>query len=206
MLIVHPSPEGLRPLIDELLELDQNQMSAREYGYVADLVASKGGCRFLVFGLGNDSRLWLAANLLGRTVFLESSEYWINKVRNGLSTIDIRPVRYGTKRRQWQELLAGDPASLALELPEDVAAGPWDVIFVDAPTGYSDACPGRMKSLYTASILARTGGADVLVHDCDRIVERVYCDRFFAKDALREEFDRIRHYRLEARSGSGQLE
>jgi glucuronoxylan 4-O-methyltransferase len=169
-------------------------MSIREYEYVADLVASNGGCDFLVFGVGNDSRLWLEANPQGRTVFLEDSEYWARGARNRLPRIDIRSVQYYTTRSQWRELLAGDPERLTLELPEDVIAGSWDVILVDAPAGFSDECPGRMKSLYMASVLARTGGADVLVHDCDRVVERVYCDHFLGKLTLRRELDRMRHY------------
>ncbi len=187
MAIAYPSLEALRPLIHELVELDRNQMSIREYEYVADLIASKGGCDLLVFGVGNDSRLWLEANPRGRTVFLEDSEYWAGRARDRLPEIDIRSVHYYTIRSQWKELLAGDPERLALELPEDVMAGPWDVILVDAPAGFSDECPGRMKSLYMASVLARTGGADVLVHDCDRAVERVYCDHFLGKLALRGE-------------------
>jgi hypothetical protein len=39
------------------------------------------GCNLLVFGLGNDTGLWLSLNKTGRTQFLESSEKWIHRTK-----------------------------------------------------------------------------------------------------------------------------
>jgi hypothetical protein len=183
-------------VISRLVALDPNQCTAEEYSYLTHLIASREGVNLLVFGVGNDSGLWLLANQEGRTLFLEDSVAWLNQVRSKLQNIEILPVRYDTRRSEWRELLAGDPAALAMALPEKVTAFPWDVIFVDAPRGFSDDCPGRMKSIYTAALLAgRREGVDVIVHDCDRAVERAYCDRFLAEHRLIKEFERTRHYR-----------
>jgi glucuronoxylan 4-O-methyltransferase len=187
---------NLDAAISSLVALDANQCTAEEYSYLANLIAGRRGVNLLVFGAGNDSSLWLLANQKGRTLFLEDSAAWLNQVKRKLLNIEILPVRYYTRRSEWRELLAGDPAALTMDLPEKIMALPWDVIFVDAPRGFSDDCPGRMKSIYTASLLAsRREGVDVIVHDCDRAVERVYCERFLAEHQLIKEFERTRHYR-----------
>ena len=60
----------------------------------------------------------------------------------------------------------------------------------------NDSSPGRMQSIYTSSVLAKKSeNIDVFVHDCDREVEKVYCDFFFADMELIAEFDRLRHYK-----------
>jgi hypothetical protein len=93
-------------------------------------------------------------------------------------------------------MLEGDPSALAMKLPEKVMSMAWDIIFMDAPMGFSDVCPGRMQSIYTASVLAsRRPGIDVVLHDCYRELEQSYCDRFFSLYPLVIEFERTRHYR-----------
>lgn len=197
-----PEPMGpeesavLDRAIDELVVANPHQLSRSEYRYLAELIRARREARLLVFGVGRDSPLWLWVNRGGRTVFLESSARWARTVAERIPGIPICPVRYGTRRSRWQELLEGDPAELRLELPPAITETTWDVIFVDAPTGYDDRCPGRMKSIYAASELARHRDAvDVVVHDCDRPVERAFCDRFFGDDVLVRCFDRTRHYR-----------
>ena len=182
--------------ISRIRDLDDEQLSAGEYLYLAELVLSRSPCRFLVFGVGNDSGLWMMANPGGQTAFLESSALWSTQVRWRHPEIVIHGVVYGTERRLWRRMLDGPEAALALDLPDEVAAERWDVIFVDAPASYADSCPGRMKSIYTAADLAhRHPGTDVVIHDCDRPLERAYCDRFLPRDLLVRRFERTRHYR-----------
>lgn len=187
----------IEAVIEEIVALDPHQLSAAEYRYVASLVGGGRGSKMLVFGTGNDSRLWLLANRRGRTVFLESSLWWTKQAQRRSPEAEIWHVGYDTRRDQWRSLLEGDPSRLALELPPTVASESWDVLFVDGPAGYDDRCPGRMKSIYTAALLARSGGAaEVVVHDCDRELERAYCDRFFHPSELVRSFERTRHYRI----------
>lgn len=183
-------------LIRKIARTNPFQMSVREYSHVAALVSSRPGCRLLVFGVGKDSCLWLEANAGGRTTFLEDSVKWAEKIGSRLPGIDIRHVEYNTRRSQWREMLERSPESLFLELPDDVRGERWDVILVDGPASYASFCPGRMRSLSTASVLAHQGReVDVIVHDCNRRLERSFCDRYFEADLLVDEFDRTRHYR-----------
>ncbi|HEV2853190.1 MAG TPA: hypothetical protein VHC97_10335 [Thermoanaerobaculia bacterium] len=203
-MIIESRKENMRMdfslLISQIVALDPNQCSAEEYSYIANLIAERQGINLLVFGVGNDSGLWLLANQGGKTLFLENSTAWLNRVKQQLQTIEILQVQFRTRRSKWRELLEGDPSALLLDLPEEVMACAWDVIFVDAPMGFNDACPGRMKSIYTASLLAgRLEGVDVIVHDCDREVESAYCERFLSGHWLVNEFERTRHYRMRPR-------
>lgn len=61
--------------------------------------------------------------------------------------------------------------------------------------GWSDAKPGRMKSIYTAAKLAHSSkDCSVFVHDCDRQVEAIYSDTFLHQKNLISMQDRLRYY------------
>jgi hypothetical protein len=88
---------------------------------------------------------------------------------------------------------------LAMVLPNDLATTEWDVVFVDAPTGWGDGTTGRMKSIFAASNLVTNG--HVFVHDCEREVEILYCDTFLRPENLVREIKAtdsgyLRHYRF----------
>lgn len=138
--------------------------------------------RFLVFGLGNDSIMWHRLNKKGRTVFIEDQRHWFKKITKRNPYLEAYLVDYDTKLEQWDELL-NSPEKLSLELPEQVCDVEWDVILVDAPAGYADGTPGRMKSIYTASRLIKDGGS-VFVHDANRPVERLYSNTYLLKKNL----------------------
>lgn len=105
----------------------------------------------------------------------------------------IDAITYGIVLRDWKVLIKQQDV-LSEGIPEIVLGVAWDVILVDAPRGHSDDNPGRMKSIYHASILARTG-TDVFVHDCNREVEAVYFDQFLRMERLQGSVGRLRHYR-----------
>lgn len=170
------------------------QLSAAELRTIAFTVKRKAPCRFLIFGFGNDAPFWIRLNRRGTTVFLEDNEEWLQKAIRRNPEAAIHPIVYHTLRPQWRALLDA-PDRLATKLPESVEQTRWDVILVDAPAGWGDATPGRMKSIYLASRLVAAHG-DVFVHDCDREVERVYCDRFLHADNLVAEIRLLRHYRV----------
>ena len=65
------------------------------------------------------------------------------------------------------------------ELPEDVRNTKWDIIVVDAPAGWSDKYPCRMKSIYEAYNLSKNQkGVDIFVHDSQRKIETQYSNNF----------------------------
>lgn len=98
----------------------------------------------------------------------------------------------------------GDPRFSKCQLahkgfPSDVYDTDWDVIMVDAPTGYFDGAPGRMTAIYTAGLIARnreSGETDVFVHDVDRKVEDKFSKTFLCEGYLREQEGRIRHFTI----------
>ena len=91
------------------------------------------------------------------------------------------------------------PALLESDIPDKLSAEKWDIILVDAPAGYAEETPGRMKSIYMASQLIKSGG-DVFVHDCNREVEDVYSLHFLGKDNLVCEIiasiGNLRHFKI----------
>lgn len=134
-------------------------------------VEARPGGSFLVFGCGNDSRLWERVNRAGRTVFLEHHPEWAARVSETIAA-KVVPVSYWTRRTQWADLL-DQPERLGMNLPSTIRDHSWDVVFVDGPTGFDDDTPGRMQSIFEASRLVSAGGM-VFVHDCERPVEAAY--------------------------------
>lgn len=159
--------------------------------------------------------MWTSLNYGGRTVFLEESDSWIEKIQHKLPTLESYHVVYDTKVHQADELMkigmedqecrkVTDPRFSKCQLahrgfPSEVYDIEWDVIMVDAPTGYFDGAPGRMSAIYTAGLIARNrehGETDVFVHDVDRKVEDNFSKSFLCEGYLREQQGRIRHFTI----------
>jgi glucuronoxylan 4-O-methyltransferase len=197
----------MQPTYDDIRALvaaNPGQGSFEEYARVLDTITVKAPCNLLVFGVGKDSQLWLGANAGGVTVFIEHEPEWIAETRRRLPGVDVRQVKYWTKRWQWRLLLELDRVRLdkllfMRDLPPDVIERRWDVIFVDSPQGGHGQRPGRMQSLYTAAVLARKSApVELLAHDCDRAVEATFCDRYLHKGELAEQIRTLRHYHVHA--------
>ena len=188
--------------ITKLVESNPHQLSEQEYLYITETISSKIPGNFLIFSVGKDSGLWMDINAEGKTVFLEDNPEWLQWAKSMYQDMEAYLVKYDTQRKQWQDLLNRQREGencLSMELPENLLATEWDFIFVDAPAGYLDETPGRMKSIYTAAKLAftsRTNHTDVFVHDCDREVEDMYTNYFLHQDNLVSQLDRLRHYKI----------
>ncbi|PON74520.1 IRX15/IRX15L/IGXM [Parasponia andersonii] len=190
------------------------QQTLKEISVSMRVLEKKSPCNFLVFGLGHDSLMWTALNHGGRTVFLEEDKAWIEQIRRRLPGLESYHVEYDTKVHQADELMrigtaedcqvVGDPrvsrCQLALKnLPSDVYNTEWDLIMVDAPTGYFEHAPGRMSAIYTAGLMARNrenGETDVFVHDVDRPVEDKFSKTFLCEGYLTEQEGRLRHFTM----------
>ena len=190
------------------------QQTFKEISVSARILEKKSPCNFLVFGLGRDSLMWTSLNHGGRTVFLEEDKSWIEQIQQKLPTLESYHVIYDTKVHQADELLkigmeedcktVTDPrfskCQLALKgFPSEVYDIEWDLIMVDAPTGYFEGAPGRMTAIYTAGLMARNreeGETDVFVHDVDRKVEDKFSKAFLCEGYLTEQEGRIRHFTI----------
>jgi len=169
------------------------QLSKDELNVIIKTIKQKSPCNLLIFGIGNDSMFWRKLNHFGKTVFIEDNIFWINKIIKQDSKINVYIVDYQSKITQWEDLLHS-PHLLNFELPMDIENESWDIILVDAPEGWNDKTPGRMKSIYLASRLGKNQG-EIFVHDCHRQVERIYCDKYLKNENLVAEIDNLRYYK-----------
>ncbi|KNA07767.1 hypothetical protein SOVF_168920 [Spinacia oleracea] len=197
------------------------QQTLKEISVSAKILQQKSPCNFLVFGLGHDSLMWSALNYGGRTVFLEEDESWIQQIKRRFPMLDSYHVVYDSKVNEAEnmmEMAKGEECSsvgdvrhsmcqLALKsLPKEVYETKWDVIMVDAPTGYHDEAPGRMTAIYTAGMIARNkedGETDVFVHDVNRNVEDKFSKAFLCDGYMMKQEGRLRHFNIPShRDGS----
>lgn len=167
-------------------------MRPGEIQRISRVIRRRRPCSLLVFGLGNDSTYWRRLNRGGRTVFLEDDRAWMNRLTARDPELEAFFVEYGTFLSQWRELLH-DPSRLQMYLPTAILDREWDVLLVDAPKGLKESSPGRMKSIFIASVL-RAPDADVFVHDCNRQVESSYAARYLGNEQLKEKAGRLNHY------------
>ncbi|XXG86952.1 hypothetical protein AAC387_Pa11g1757 [Persea americana] len=196
------------------------QQTLKEISVTAQVLQRRSPCNFLVFGLGHDSLMWSALNHGGRTVFLEEDQAWIKKVTSTLPSLESYHVEYDTKVSQADDLMkvgqlgecrvVGDvrlsKCKLALKgVPNDIFEVEWDLIMVDAPTGYFLGAPGRMGAIYTAGMMARNrkeGETDVFVHDVDREVEDQFSKAFWCEGYMRQQEGRLRHFTIPSHRSS----
>ena len=161
----------------ELVGTNSYNCSLNEYQYIGGLIQQHSPGNVLVFGVGYDSSYWIRFNQGGTTWFLEDNPEWANRIQNQIPDIQVKMVTYPTKRRQWRRIM-NQPERLCMNLSDIVPELYWDVIFIDAPIGSNGGTPGRMQSIYSASKLKYR---HILVHDCNRTVERKYFKKFIGE-------------------------
>jgi len=161
------------------------QLKMAEILKVKECLDSYENCRFLVFGLGNDSPFWNEINASGSTLFLEDYSPWFDRITGAYPQLEAKLVHYHNNITQWQELI-DEPEKLQLDLPSGMDPNrKWEVVLVDGPRGHmhSEEIPGRMSSIFMASQWVAPGGM-VLVHDAQRKVESSYASKYLGEDRL----------------------
>ncbi|CAL4911186.1 unnamed protein product [Urochloa decumbens] len=220
------------PVVEALLHYaaspETPQLTRAELSLAAHALTSRPAPRnLLVFGLGRDTALWAALNHGGRTVFLEEDASWIAAARAahppGLG-LEAYHVAYDTVLADAGALLRlrDDPACVAQPdlaaaiaascglvprgLPDVFGEVEWDVILVDAPTGYDPTRPGRMGAIYAAGMAARArrpgATTDALVHNVDRPVEDMFSRAFLCEAYAVEEVGKLRRFVVPSHRGS----
>lgn len=186
--------------IEKLVKENPGQLSKKEYLEVAKVVLMNKPCNLLIFGLGKDSTFWHELNSSGKTIFIEDNPWWYQNIINQAPYLNVILTDYGTKLKDAQTLL-NNPEQLQLSLPSSIFETGWDVIFVDGPNGYDNNTPGRMKSIYISTILAlKSKKTHVLVHDCNREIEKLYCDYFLRDENLVCSTEKLRQYLIESKT------
>ncbi|KAM7470312.1 hypothetical protein LguiA_008495 [Lonicera macranthoides] len=190
------------------------QQTLAEISVTSKVLEKKSPCNFLVFGLGHDSLMWTTLNYGGRTIFLEEDKAWIEQIKDKFPMLESYHVSYDSKVNQANGLMemgkgsecttVGDVRHSACQLahkglPSEVYDIKWDLIMVDAPTGYHEEAPGRMSAIYTAGMIARyreEGETDVFVHDVNRVVEDEFSMAFLCDGYMRKQEGRLRHFTI----------
>lgn len=165
--------------------LNESQLSQGQLKVIALAIKRKAPCKLLVFGVGYDSAFWSIINRSGVTIFLEHNTSWLQAIIKKSKKITAFQVIYDTQIKDWEHLLE-HPSLLHMDVPIAVERQAWDVILVDAPGGWHDQTPGRMKSIFLSSKLIKNS-EDIFFHDCNRKIEDMYCNKFLGKENLKIE-------------------
>jgi glucuronoxylan 4-O-methyltransferase len=174
-----------------------NQMSTREYVEIARVITRLAPCAVCVYGVGNDSALWMQVNSGGRTLFIEESPEWLARVTARLPGIEALQFSYDTTV---ERSLAG----LTARQRTPAAGVEWDVIVIDGPEGWSAHKPGREVPIAEAAEAMRRRAAEggrlhVFVHDFDRPLERQAATALLSviPGVRSAQYDRTAHYWLD---------
>nr|KYP55607.1 hypothetical protein KK1_001827 [Cajanus cajan] len=195
-------------------------LTEKEFKVLSDLIALKSPCNLLIFGIQPQYLILSSMNAAGSTIFLDDGPDKINNVINSNNT-QIYKLEYNMPAKAAFKLLKHarqNPAAcvpnprflqkskckLAMKnLPSQVYEKNWDVMVVDGPSGDSPDSPGRMGSIYTASVLARAGNiSDVVVHDVDRMIEKWFSREFLCDENLLYSKGKLWHFRISGYSNS----
>uniref|UniRef100_A0A0E0BAY6 Polysaccharide biosynthesis domain-containing protein n=1 Tax=Oryza glumipatula TaxID=40148 RepID=A0A0E0BAY6_9ORYZ len=176
------------PVFEELVHFASisnatHRMSNTDIRAISAVLRARGPCNLLVFGLGAESPLWLALNHGGRTIFLEVNEFY--DFRN---LLDAARASRAAECCPIQNLLVSECRLAINDLPNEPYDVAWDIVHIDRPSGWNPTSPGRMPSIFTTAVLARTGATvtkgptDVLVHDFQFELEQVLSKEFLCDE------------------------
>ena len=134
--------------------------------------------KMLVFGLGYDSKMWYAGTNKN-TFFVENKEEYINLNKNDIDADHIIKYDYTTTCASSPRL--SDEDIQKFEMPAKLKElGPFDIILIDGPEGYSPTKPGRLLPCYWSTQLAKLGTI-IYVDDSVRPLETYCVKKFFDK-------------------------
>ena len=144
------------------------------------------GKKMLVFGLGYDSNLWY--NLTGQnTYFVEDNIAYINLNKNIDSSHIIHYIYTGVTVPSSFKLTDQDIE--AFKIPDELLdIAPFDIIYIDGPTGWNNNCPGRLLPIYWSANFLSKKETVIYIDDCKRPLETYCIDKFF-KDNVKEFLD-----------------
>ncbi|KAI7985403.1 Glucuronoxylan 4-O-methyltransferase 2 [Camellia lanceoleosa] len=198
-------------------------LTEKEFRLLSNLISLRAPCNLLIFGLEQKYLNLSRINAGGKTVFLEDNSEKLNKIEANYSNTRIYKVEYQTVAKDAYKLLKyarRNPACglqhsrsgslknsscpLALtRLPREVYKRKWDMVVVDGPRGDAPDAPGRMATIYTASLIARSGNVtDVVVHDVDRMIEKWFAWEFLCDENLVSSKGKLWNFRIIGKSNS----
>lgn len=195
-------------------------LTEKEFQLLSTLVAHKAPCNLLIFGLEPQYLYLSQINAGGTTIFIEDDINKLRTIKANSNSTQAYKVGYNIPGKEAYKLLkharknpACVPSSGLLQgskcqlqltnLPQEVYQHKWDVIVVDGPSGDTPEAPGRMGTIYTASILARAGNmTDVVIHDVNRMIEKWFSWEFLCDENLVSSKGKLWIFRIRGQSNS----
>ncbi|XP_022736686.1 glucuronoxylan 4-O-methyltransferase 1 [Durio zibethinus] len=195
-------------------------LTPKEFMLLSNLISRKAPCNLLVFGLQSQYLNLSSINAGGITLFLEDDPYKVSEIKADSNGTRIYKVKYRVPAKKAYKLLkharenpACDPSTSLLQqttcklalrnLPQEVYQLKWDVVVVDGPIGDAPEAPGRMSTIYTASMLARAGKTtDVVVHDIHRTIEKWFSREFLCEENLVSAKGKFWNFRISDQSNA----
>ncbi len=152
---------------------------------IADVFANiRSDTKMLVFGLGYDSKMWYEGNQK-RTMFIENKDEYIQLNINDIAASNI--VKYDYKTTCASSCKMTDSEIEKFAVPERLLeAGPFDIILIDGPEGYTPEKPGRLLPCYWSTLLSKPGTI-IYVDDANRPLE-TYCIQKYFHDKAKVDF------------------
>lgn len=154
---------------------------------------SKEKKKILVFGMGFDSKLWSEA---GDTYFVENDKYYIqlNEFIKEDHSIYYQYKNINVKKSC--EIIESNSQTDVIkyltnnyEIPEKlVENGPYDIIIVDGPPGYSENLPGRLLSVFWSVNFLSRKNTILYIDDCNRKLESLCIQKFISPEKLNKKF------------------
>jgi hypothetical protein len=135
--------------------------------------------KILVFGLGYDSLMWSKMN--NNVIFVENKREYIELNEKDISSEKIVEYDY-TGLTVSGSLDVSDEILFRYPIPSKILEnGPYDIILIDGPEGYSLTTPGRRLPCYWARYFLSKPGTLVYIDDARRPLE-TFCINHYFKD------------------------
>jgi hypothetical protein len=136
--------------------------------------------KMLVFGLGYDSQLWYNATNFN-TFFVEDDLTWIN-MNTEIDNENIIHYQYNSINVKNSYDLSDEFISTFKPPKKLLDEGPFDVIFIDGPRGYSNELPGRLLPIYWSKEFLSKSGTVVYIDDANRKLENYCINKYFSEN------------------------
>lgn len=195
------------------MSANSSSLTKKETQFLMEFFKRRIPCNLLIFGHESQYSTLASLNAGGFTIFMEDHLHKKSTIKSTNNT-KVHKITYNTLASEAYQLLrdarenpdcwpksylpeASRCALRPLDLPQAVHDTMWDVVVVDGPCGATPDSPGRMASIYTASILARRGNTThVIVHDVDRMVEKWFSWEFLCEENLIASKGRFWHFQI----------
>ena len=140
----------------------------------------KSGTKFLVFGLGHDSKMWYNGN--AETYFVENKDEFIKLNEKDIPKTNIIKYDYKNISLKISKELS-DEAISKFKVPDELLQlAPFDIILIDGPEGQAPEKPGRLLPYYWVKFLSKSGTI-IYTDDSRRPYESYFINKYFKNKA-----------------------